>query len=222
LCLDHAREAEAMKWTEDGLWQFEDNPDQRLIFFASDLYRRIGRKEEADQLLWRMFEQRPSIDLYARLKSGAGNDRMQADTVRDRALDRLRSQLGKPQGRAVTRWSAPAELLIRLTMAEGLLDDAWIIVNGHGCSELLLEELAKTSERSHPVEALRVYADRVEQRVRLGGQINYEYACGLIGRMQTVRKNIGETAQHAAYLDDLKIRHKAKRNFMKLLSVGDG
>jgi tetratricopeptide (TPR) repeat protein len=220
LCLDHGREAEALKWAEDGLWQFEDNPDERLIFFASELYRRIGRKEEADKLLWRMFERRPSIDLYERLKSAAGTDRMQADAVRDRALGSLRSQLGKPQGRAAAQWSAPVEFLVQLTMAEGLLSDAWIIVNGHGCSEGLLEQLANASERSHPAEALKVYADRVERRVLLGGQINYEYACGLIGRMQLVRRDIGETAQHVAYLDDLKSRHKAKRNFMKLLTAG--
>jgi uncharacterized Zn finger protein len=220
VCLDHGREAEALKWAEEGLWQFEDNPDERLIFFASDLYSRIGRKEEADKLLWRTFEQRPSVALYERLKSAAGADRMQADTVRDRAFGWLRSELGKPQGRAVAQWSAPAELLVRLTLAEGLLSDAWIIVNGHGCSELLLEGLANASERSHPVEALKVYADRVERRVRLGGQINYEYACGLIGRMRLVRQDIGESAQHAAYLDDLKSRHKAKRNFMKLLTAG--
>jgi uncharacterized Zn finger protein len=219
LCLDHGREAEALKWAEDGLWQFEDAPDERLIFFAADLYRRIGRKEEADKLLWRMFERRPSIELYERLKSAAGTDRIQADAVRDRALGWLRSQLGKPKGRAVAQWSAPAELLVQLTMAEGLLSDAWITVNGHGCSEFLLEELAEASERSHPAEALKVYADRVERRVRLGGQANYEYACGLIGRMRLVRQDIGETAQHAAYLDDLKSRHKAKRNFMKLLTA---
>src|SRR3981081_3565108 len=58
LCLDHGREPEALRCAEDGLWQFEDTPDERLIFFACDLYRRIGRKEDADKLLWRMFERR--------------------------------------------------------------------------------------------------------------------------------------------------------------------
>ena len=71
LCLDHAREAEALKWAEEGLWQFEDNPDERLIFFVSDLYRRIGRGEDAEKLLWRTFERAPSLQLYERLKSAA-------------------------------------------------------------------------------------------------------------------------------------------------------
>jgi len=220
ICLDHAREAEALKWAEEGLWKFEDNSDERLTFFASDLYSRIGRNEEADKLLWRMFEQRPSVALYERLKSAAGADRMKADAVRDRAFGWLRSELGKSQGRAVAQWSAPAELLVRLTMAEGLLSDAWIAVNGHGCSESLLKELAEGSERSHPAEALKVYAARVERMVRLGGQGNYEDACRLLGRIRQVRESLGETAQHAAYLDDLTSRHKAKRNFMKLLTAG--
>jgi hypothetical protein len=99
--LDHGREPEALKWTEDGLWQFEDRPDERLVSFASDLYRRIGRKEDADGLLWRMFERRPSIELYQRLKSAVGTDSVSTDGVRDRAFGLLRSQLGKPRGSMV-------------------------------------------------------------------------------------------------------------------------
>jgi uncharacterized Zn finger protein len=221
LCLDHAREPEALKWAEEGLWQFEDSPDERLIYFASDLYRRIGREEDAGKLLWRTFERRPSIALYERLKSAAGADRMLADAVRDRALAWLRAQAGKPTGRSSMRWSSAAELLVRLAMAEGLLADAWMVVNGHGCSEVLLEQLAEANETSHPAEALKVYASRVERMVGLGGQSNYEYAYRIIGRMRLLRDSLGETAQHAAYLDDLRSRHKARRNFMKLLTAGD-
>jgi uncharacterized Zn finger protein len=218
-CLDQGRDSEALKWTEDGLWQFEDNPDERLISFASDLYRRIGRKEDADKLLWRMFERRPSIELYERLKSTAGTDRMLTDVVRARAFALLRSQLGKPRGWTVGQWSAPAEILARLMMADGLLAETWIIVNGYGCSETLRSELAEASEQSHPAEALKVYTDRVEQMVRLGGQSNYEDACRLIGRMRSVREGLGENAQHLAFLYDLMSRHKAKRNFIKLLTA---
>ena len=219
LCLEHARGPEALKWAEEGLWQFEDNPDERLIFFASDLYRRIGREDDADKLLWRMFERRPSIHLYERLKATAGTDRMSADAVRDRALAWLRAQIGKPTERPVMRWSSPVELLVRLAMAEGLLTEAWTVGNGHGCGEHLLEQLAEASEQSHPAEALKVYADGVERRVRLGGQINYDNAYRTIERMRRIREDLGEAVQHAAFLADLKSRHKAKRNFMKLFAA---
>jgi len=217
LCLDHAREAEALKWAEEGMWQFEDDPDERLIFLASDLYRRIGREKDADTLLWRTFERRPSIELYERLKAVAAADRMLADAVRDRALAWLRTQLGKPAGRSGMRWSSAAELLVRLTMAEGLFTDAWVIAKGHGCNEELLQQLAEASEHSHPAEALKVYAHRVERKVVLGGQSNYESACQIIRRMRLLREGLGEAKQHAAYVVELKSRHKAKRNFMKLL-----
>lgn len=217
LCLDHSRESEALKWAEEGLWQFEDAPDDRLIFLASDLYRRTGRDDDADKLLWRTFERRPSIELYERLKAVAGADRMSADGVRDRALAWLRTQLGQPAGRSGMRWSSAAELIVRLAMAEGLFTDAWVIANGHGCSEELLQQLSEASEHSHPVEALKVYAHRVERKVVLGGQSNYEYACQTIGRMRLLREGLGEAKQHAAYVVELRSRHKAKRNFMKLL-----
>jgi len=216
LCLDHGREPEALKWAEDGLWQFEDNPDERLIFFASDLYRRIGREEDAGKLLWRTFERRPSIALYERLKSAAGSNRMLADAVRDRALAWLKAELGKPVGRSGMRWSTPPEIFIQLAMAEGQLADAWMVVNSHGCSEVLLGQLAEASEHSHPAEALKVYTDRVERMVRIGGQSNYENAYNMIERMRLLRDGLGETRQHLAYLYDLRTRHKAKRNFMKL------
>lgn len=221
LCLDHAREPEALKWAEEGLWQFEDAPDERLIFFASDLYKRIGREGDADKLLWRTFERGPSIELYERLKAAAGTDPMLADAVRDRALGWLRAQIAKPTGRSGTPWSQPTELLVRLAMVEGLLTEAWTVVNAHGCNEHLLEQLAEASEVSHPAEALKVYADRVERRVTLGGHGNYEYAYRIIGRMRRLREGLGEATQHAAYLGDLRSRHKAKRNFMKLLTAGD-
>lgn len=217
LCLDHSREPEALKWTEEGLWQFEDNPDERLIFFASDLYRRVGRKEDADQLLWRAFERSPNIVLYERLKAAAGADRSAVEAVRDRALNWLRAQLRKPSVRSGMRWSSPAELLVRLTMAEGLLTDAWMVVNAHGCSEMLLDQLAEASESSHPAEALKIYSQRVERMLVLGGQSNYANARERIERIRRLREGLGETKQHAAYLDDLRSRHKAKRNFMKLL-----
>lgn len=223
LCLDHAREPEALKWAEEGLWQFEDNPDERLILFASDLYRRTGREEDADKLLWRMFERRPSAQLYERLKATAGTDRTVADTVRDRAFAWLHAQIRKPAGRSGMQWPSPTALLIQLAMMEGLLTEAWVFVNEHGCHhDALLEQLAEASEHSHPAEALKVYANRVERMLRLGGQSNYQSACDTIGRMRRIREGVGEMPQHTAYLGDLVNRHRAKRNFMKLLTARDG
>jgi uncharacterized Zn finger protein len=217
LCLDHGREAEALRWADEGLWQFEDEPDERLVFFAVDLYRRRGRTDDADKLLWRTFERLPSIELYRRLKVSANADLAAAGTVRDRAVALLRAKIGKPW--AAARWSTPVDLLLQLLMSEKLVGEAWEIVWTHGCGAPLLEAMAKASENSHPFEALKAYAHRVEQLVGLGGQTNYADARAIIARMHAIRTRLGEDSEHLAYVADLARRHKAKRNFMKLLQT---
>lgn len=216
LCLGHGREADALKWAEEGLWQFEDRPDERLIFFTADLYRRIGREKDADKLLWQTFDRLPSIALYRRLKAAAGPKKAAIDAARDRAFALLRAQLdNKPEANA--RWSASRELFLQLLIAEKLLAEAWEVVRRHGCSEPQLLALAKVSEQNHPEEALSAYAHGVERRAALGGQGNYEEASKMIARMGSIRKRLGANEDHAVFLAAFMSRHKAKRNLMKLL-----
>lgn len=77
-----------------------------------------------------------------------------------------------------------------------------------------MEELARASETDLPAEALKAYAQLVERKVRLGGQGNYSDAHAMIKRM----RRLDGAIQHSAYLADLMTRHKAKRNFIKLLT----
>ena len=55
-CRHHGREADAMKWAEEGSWLFEDAPDERLTLFAADQYERVGRVGDGEALLWRAFD----------------------------------------------------------------------------------------------------------------------------------------------------------------------
>lgn len=217
LCLDHRREAEALKWAEEGMWQFEDHPDERLVFFTADLYRRIGRKEDVDKLLWQSFERLPSIELYRKLTAAAGSRKAAIEAARDRAVALLRAKLGKPETKA--RWSSPRELLLRLLISEKLVAEAWEVVRNYGCRESQLIDLARQSEHSHPDEALSAYAHEVERLVSLGGKQNYEEASKIIARTQSIRKRLGANADHAVFLADFTSRHKAKRNLMKLLQA---
>jgi hypothetical protein len=41
LCAEHGRLTEALKWADEGLWQFEDEPDKRLVTFTAGLRRRM-------------------------------------------------------------------------------------------------------------------------------------------------------------------------------------
>lgn len=205
-CLSQGREADALRHAEDGLWLFEDDPpDERLTAFAVDLHLGAGRTGAAESLMWRAFDRQPSLDLYQRLRAIGG------EAARDRAIAALRARLAKspPQ----SRWSSPANLLIRVLMAESLFAEAWEVVRRHGATEGLQEMLAQASETAHPREALAVYSARIDQLVAAGGNPNYEEACKLVARMGALRG----ADEQAAHMLDLKTRFKAKRNFMRLL-----
>jgi tetratricopeptide (TPR) repeat protein len=207
-CLDQGRADEALRRAEEGLWVFEDKgPDERLTLFVADLLSRKGRKEEAAAHLWRIFEKRPSLDLYQRLVKLAG------PAARERAIGFLEGQAasGKREARGRWSWSGPEEVLVEILTQEKAFDRAWAVVGRHGASMEAQEDLADASRKSHPREALGVYAARVEEHVT-GGR--YEEAATLIARMGKLR----DAAEQAAYLVDIKDRHRRKRNFMKLLT----
>lgn len=217
LCLDYGRDTEAQRWAEEGLWQFEDLPDDRLIVFTANLYRRNGRQVDADVLLWRAFERSPSLELYGQLKAACGKDAASLVDVRDRAVLLMRAKLDDTNAGERRRWRSPRDLFVQFAMQEDMRDLAWEIVGSHGCSEGLLSALAEASEDSHPAEAPKVRAERVEWLARIGGRGNYETACLIIERMVRTRGRLGEQRAHASWLHDLMLRHKAKRTFMALL-----
>lgn len=203
-CREHGRDEEALRRAEEGLWLFEDDRlDERLVFFAVDLLRRADRQAEAEAHLWRAFEKTPSLSLYDRLRE-------LCDEAAPRAIGFLRDRLASEHS---TRWYSPADLLVRVMIEEKMFEAAWGVVRDHGASRGVKEALAKASEATHAKEAFAVYAERVEELVRAGGNPAYEEAAALIARMGFLR----DASEQAAYVADLKERHGRKRNFMKLL-----
>jgi tetratricopeptide (TPR) repeat protein len=204
-CLAQGREREALRYAEEGLWVFEDaRPDERLVFCAADLLVNAGRQKDAAAHLWHAFEKAPSLALYRRLR------KLDGAQARDRALAHLEAQI-----LAAARASGhfPSDLLIRILLEEKMFDRAWTVVHAHGAYGELKEKLARASEATHPREALRAYAERVEDLVKAGGNRNYEAACTLVIHMAGLRGS----AEQAAYVADLKARFRRKRNFMKML-----
>lgn len=204
-CLAHDRADEALARAEEGLWMFEDGrPDERLLFFTVDLQLKVKCKSDAEAHLWRAFEKVPSFEIYERLcKLGRKG-------AQERAIELLRNRLA---GSKPSPWNAPADLFIRVLIHEKMHDAAWAAARKHGASRGLKEALAKASEKTHSREALEVYVGRIEELVASGGNANYEEACEFVSRMGALQ----DSAEHAAYVADLRERHRRKRNFMKLL-----
>lgn len=219
LCLQHRRKPEALKWLEDGLRLFDKDIVERHTVEAARLYRRLDRHSEADRLLWQAFERSPSLSLYNELKQAAKADRAGVGAIADRAVGMLKARIASADRRPSAQWpwSSPADLLCQVLIAEGRLSEAWAAARSHGCRDDTLKSLARTSEGRHPAEALDAYVRLVEQEVSKTAQLAYEAACRIIGRVRTIRERLGQSAEHAAWVEDLAARHKAKRNFIKLL-----
>jgi len=204
-CQSQGRMGEALRRAEEGLWVFEDGqPDERLVSFTVKLLSQAGRNEDAEALLWRVFEKVPSLELYKQLRKLGGKT----------ALERIIGILGtRSAGNVRTGWYSPADLLVCILTEEEMLDAAWAAAREHKVSFGAKLALADASKAAHPREALEVYAEQVNQFVSTGGNHAYAEATKLIARMAALQS----TAEQAAYVAALKVRHGQKRNFMKLL-----
>jgi hypothetical protein len=204
-CLAEGREDEALHWAEEGLFVFDDErPDDRLVFLAVDLLSKAGRPRDAEARLWRAFEKQPTLVFYSRLRELGG------EAARDRAIEQLQAFASRTER---PRWGFPADLLIQVLIDEKMFDAAWGALRTHGASTGLREALAKMSEATHASEALKVYAERVDELVSGSGNDAYVEAAALIDRMAGLRG----AAEHAAYVADVKTRFGRRRNFMALL-----
>lgn len=212
LCLDGRRPDDALKWAQEGCWRFEDRPDQRLEVFTAELLRQRGCAAEAGELLWRVFERAPSLELVRQLKA-------QGDETA--ALERVLSVL-RDRARAASDWRSreAAGLLVQVLIDEGRLAEAHAAAAANGCSDSVLEALAKASEPSLPALALEVYERLVEARVADASRSGYEAARRLVGRMGELRRRGGADHAQAAYVQNLMTRHRLKRSFVKMLQDG--
>lgn len=86
-----------------------------------------------------------------------------------------------------------------------------------GCRDGLWRELARVREKSHPADAVGVYQRLVEPVIERKKNDAYEEAAGMIGKIQELMNMQGKAKEFVVYLADVRLRHKPKRNLMKLL-----
>jgi uncharacterized Zn finger protein len=209
ICLGARREREALAWVEEGLWKCEDRPDRRLTILAADIYRSVGDPAKAEALLWKAFEREPSLDLHRLVKQTAADS--------SAAIERSTAMVWARAEKDRSPWSGARALLVELLMEEGRLAQAWEAVRAFGCPDFALERLARASEASHPREAIDTYVGLIERNVQRTNNEAYASACRLLTRTARLRANLGEQAEQSRHVLELRERHKAKRNFIRLL-----
>ena len=108
-------------------------------------------------------------------------------------------------------------LLVEILLHEGDDDGAWREAEAGGCSQRLWLALAKSREKSHPEDAIRVYKDRVASLLRHTGDRVYEEAVDYLQKIYALLARSGREDAFRHLLAEIRAAHKRKRNLMKLL-----
>lgn len=210
----------ALDWAERGLKAFPDRPDNRLRDFLAAAYLKRKRHDEALQLTWIQFEERPGLEYYKKLHGVAKHLGIWPDQ-RSRALA-LVSDISAREAAKTSHWkpkpSIPDNSLrVEIALWEKDLDAAWAAVQEGVCDRNLLIALAEKLEPARPNEAIALYRRVVPLIVEQTNNAAYDEAIKLIrrgGKLMSAQKRSGEFAD---YLAELRVRFKPKRNFIKLL-----
>ncbi|CAN5256087.1 hypothetical protein BH24ACT19_BH24ACT19_16070 [soil metagenome] len=209
----------ALEWAEEGMWVFPDEKRSGLRGFVAERYHERGRHEEAMELAWERFTERPGLEGYQRLKTHA--DRAGGwGTWREKALAFVREDVAKRKeesGRSYLSSPVDHSGLVRIFLWEGDVEAAWREAKEGGCSNDLWLELAARREEDHPEDALAVYEARIEPLIERTNNAAYQEAYELLLKVRALMQRLGREQEFDEYLELLRAEYKRKRNFMKLL-----
>ncbi len=221
LYLEAGRKDDALDWAERGVTAFPDNTDSRLREFLAIQYQRTQRVADALSMLWMNFADRPILPHYVALHTVAEPAGVWP-AWRERAVNEVRRRIVKRAAtttRTLTSRAADGSLLVEILLWEGDADGAWIAATESGCSDQLWLQLAKRREKGHPNDAVAVYQAAVERTVSRANNEAYREAVATLRVIARLMKQSTVAGGLTGYVGTLRSRHKAKRNFMKLLDA---
>ena len=214
------RHDEALEWAERGLNTFPDRPHNDLRDFLVAAYLKRKRNDEALQLTWIQFEERPGLESYKKLGGVAGELGVWP-AQRLRALAWL-DQLIAKEAASTSRWkpkpSTPNySLRVSIALWEQDLDAAWTAAHQGVCDRSLLIELAGKLEHDRADDAIRLYRSVIPGAVEQTKNSAYEEAARWVRKIGGLLKAMRRSREFGDYLAELRVQFKPKRNFIKLL-----
>ncbi len=216
-----AKQADAaLDWAERGVKAFPDNLDPRLLEFLADEYHRRRRHDDALALVWRLFEARPDLEGYQRLKQHAERADAWAHW-RERALTLLRRNAEPASSRTrdrFRRWAAPPDrsTLVSIFLWEKNADAAWQEAQAGGCTRELWLRLADAREKTHPADTLPIHLREAEALIAQKSNGAYEQAVRQLQKVKSLHLGLGQSDEWDATIARLRTAHKPKRNFIAL------
>ncbi len=213
----------ALLWAEKGLKAFPERTDARLREFAAEEYHRRRRHDDAMNLMWAEFSERPFLETYKALEKHAKKAGAWPEW-RGRALAEIRVRIAKAKEKARCqarpRWAQTDDdhsVLVEIFLYEGKAEDAWREAGVGGCSDNLWLRLAANREKEHPEDAGPIYLKYAEAGVAATSNGRYEEPVALLAKAAAVMKRLDRNAEFVRHLEALRAKYKIKRNFIKLV-----
>ncbi len=184
-------------------------------------YLQRQRNDEALQLTWVQFEERPSLEQYKKLHTVAEPLGVWPEQ-RERALARVAEVIAGQAAFTLLRQSKPAtpdySLRLEIALWENDLDTAWTAVHAGTCIQKLLVALAGQLEPTRPNDALILYKRMIPPIVDQTNNTAYADAVKLIRKVGEIMTAQKRNREFGDYVAELRACFKAKRNFIKFLN----
>jgi len=219
ICRTTDRSDEALEWAEKGVQAFPKYTDSRLLDFLAEEYHTRRHYDKAYQCYWSQFTDRGELQQYIKLLDYA--KKINRDqSAREEALAFVRKQIDNEKSKTRGKWAPPVDhsRLVEIFLWGKNTDAAWDEANRGGCSDHFWLKLAAVREKDHPADAVPVYQRMVEPLILRMKNDAYAEATRMVKHIGELMRGLGRQAEFAAYLADVKLRHKPKRNLMKLLA----
>ncbi|WP_375502145.1 SWIM zinc finger domain-containing protein [uncultured Jatrophihabitans sp.] len=207
------RHEDALEWALKGL-SLHGFGDQRLVELVADEHHRVGRPEQAVNVLWSAYEGSPGVDTYQRLAEHARRAGLWQDR-HDQALALLRERIAS---KSRDRYGPDNSTLVAVLLLDGNPGQAWIEAQARGCRRDQWLELARLREAEHPEDALPIWREEVDREIGAMNNQSYASAVATIERVGRLMSAAGRGEQFAPYVAGVRDAHRRKRNLMKLFA----
>jgi uncharacterized Zn finger protein len=212
------RHDEALGWAERARRSFPDEFNGPLVEFLVGAYGKRRHHQDAVSVAWDHFDRHPAFSSYKLLEK-AGKTAGDWSALRGKALVQLRKALEtRRSSQSQWHWTIGGHsLLVEIFLHEADSDAALAEARAGGCRADLWMALAKAREEKHPWDAIGIYQTRIDPIVERKNNDAYDEATQLVGKIKGLMQRTGKTTEFDAWLEQLRAKHKAKRNFMKRL-----
>jgi uncharacterized Zn finger protein len=119
----------------------------------------------------------------------------------------------------VPSWAQDAvdhTLLVEIFLYEKDVEAAWLEAQAGGCSDLLWLKLAVAREKDHPEDAAPIYMKQAEAAIVNARNSRYDDSLTLLVKAARAMKAMDRSGEFLRTLNDLRLKYKIKRNFIKL------